>query len=505
MPSEIPPSLRRSLLAPLEAGGRAAEVERRIEEAIELGVLGDGEQLPSETELAAELGVAPVTLREALVGLRRSGLVQTRRGRGGGTFVRGSEAAQHERLLARLEARSVDQLRDLCDEHVAIAATATALAAERALPADLGRLDAHVAALERAEDERAVRAADSRFHIELAVAARSLRLTKAQVRLQADVAGLTWTLLGAERAADAAREHREILAAVRDGDAIAAARAMRSHLARETAALARRRMTLYPHDDAGAPTARGRAPSRPRMAAALEPVEQAVEAVFAFLSAARDEVLRLGADGARWDATALGGVRGALLTELRRPDALVSGVGIAFGHEAALDGPRWTWWRAGDDAPLPLLVEHDPLHPDFYDYESAAWYGVPHATRERSITGPFIDFGAADDHIFTLAVPIPGRGREAACVGVVGADVRVARLERVVVPALLALGGEATLLNGHGVVIASSDGGRLPGQMWDRRRLGQLGGLSRRWVQVDGERLLRSDRLGWGLAAAAQR
>ena len=60
----------------------------RVGQAIQLGLLTDGEQLPPETEFAAQLGVSAMTLREALAMLRQQGLVETRRGRTGGTFVR---------------------------------------------------------------------------------------------------------------------------------------------------------------------------------------------------------------------------------------------------------------------------------------------------------------------------------------------------------------------------------------------------------------------------------
>ena len=77
-----------SLIAPLAAAGRAEEVVLRVGQAIQLGLLNDGERLPPETEFAAQLGVSPMTLREALAILRQQGLVETRRGRAGGTFVR---------------------------------------------------------------------------------------------------------------------------------------------------------------------------------------------------------------------------------------------------------------------------------------------------------------------------------------------------------------------------------------------------------------------------------
>src|SRR5882762_5568563 len=87
MPKRMPSSARSALFAPLDQIGRAEAVTRRLTDAITLGLLADAEQLPSETELASQFGVATVTVREALVALRQQGLVETRRGRGGGSFV----------------------------------------------------------------------------------------------------------------------------------------------------------------------------------------------------------------------------------------------------------------------------------------------------------------------------------------------------------------------------------------------------------------------------------
>ena len=50
-------------------------------------MLRGGEQLPPERELAETFGVARVTLREAIKALRQTGLLESRRGHGGGTFV----------------------------------------------------------------------------------------------------------------------------------------------------------------------------------------------------------------------------------------------------------------------------------------------------------------------------------------------------------------------------------------------------------------------------------
>src|SRR5690606_22695367 len=64
------PVMRASLISPLNAGGRVEEVVERISRAILLGLVVDGEQLPTEVEVAHQLRVSPMTLREALAVLR---------------------------------------------------------------------------------------------------------------------------------------------------------------------------------------------------------------------------------------------------------------------------------------------------------------------------------------------------------------------------------------------------------------------------------------------------
>ena len=107
---------------------------RRLGDAIDLGLLADGEQLPGESELAAQLGVSTVTLREALMALRQQGLVTTRRGRGGGSFVTVPDGPAEDRLLARLADWSTEELRDLADHWAAVSGAAARLAAQRTEP-----------------------------------------------------------------------------------------------------------------------------------------------------------------------------------------------------------------------------------------------------------------------------------------------------------------------------------------------------------------------------------
>ena len=194
-----------SLIAPLAAHGRAEEVVLRVGQAIQLGLLTDGEQLPPEAEFAARLGVSAMTLREALAMLRQHGLVDTRRGRAGGTFVRRPTAPQLGPIRDRLRAMTTGELRDLTDEQSAVSGAAARLAATRASTVSVRRLLALADQLASAATTGARIMADSRFHIEVAIASNSERLTALEVALQATLAELLWLPVEANETAGTAR------------------------------------------------------------------------------------------------------------------------------------------------------------------------------------------------------------------------------------------------------------------------------------------------------------
>ncbi|MEU5097402.1 GntR family transcriptional regulator [Streptomyces sp. NPDC020996] len=209
---------RRAVFAPVEGRARVEAVVQRLGDAIELGLLADGEQLPGESELAGQLGVSTVTLREALMALRQQGLVTTRRGRGGGSFVSLPELPGEERLKVRLRGWSTEELRDLGDHWAALSGAAARLAAQRTDADDLAQLRRSVDELAGAEDAAARSRVYGRFHVELAAAAQSARLTREQVALQTDIGALLCLVLGDdEYREEAADRHRSVISAVQDG------------------------------------------------------------------------------------------------------------------------------------------------------------------------------------------------------------------------------------------------------------------------------------------------
>ncbi|MGW7402242.1 FadR/GntR family transcriptional regulator [Streptomyces sp. NPDC054833] len=236
---------RRAVFAPVDNRARVDTVVRRLGDAIELGLLADGEQLPGESELAGQLGVSTVTLREALMALRQQGLVTTRRGRGGGSFVSLPAVPGEERLKARLRGWSTEELRDLGDHWAALSGTAARLAAQRTEPDDLIQLRRTAAELAEAEDAPARSRMYGRFHVELAAAAQSARLTREQVALQTEVGALLCLVFGDdEYREEAADRHRSVISAVQDGAHASAGTLAERCVQESTARLIAVRLTL---------------------------------------------------------------------------------------------------------------------------------------------------------------------------------------------------------------------------------------------------------------------
>lgn len=226
-----------------DASGLADSVAQQLEMALAVGLLNDGDKLPTEIDLAAEMGVSTVTLRQALSILRSKRIIETRRGRGGGSYVRDSSVYSRDQVEHQLKTKSVDELRDLGDARASAAGSAARLAALRALPEDLHRMRKFAKEFQSAVASAAYRSADSRFHIEVGVAAQSPRLTMTIVQLQGEIAPLLWEP-NTVSADESAREHFLLLDAIEARDACSAQALAIEHCEREARVLIDRHLKL---------------------------------------------------------------------------------------------------------------------------------------------------------------------------------------------------------------------------------------------------------------------
>jgi len=222
-------ALSHTVLRPARGGNAFEQAVERLAEAIRLGVFEAGDRLPPERELAEVMQVSRMTLRDALSALRDAGLVETRRGRAGGTYV--LPAARGAARPARVAQLPDRRLLDALDFRRVVEPGAAALAASRTLDeADRARLLASLAAADGAPDDASRRVADSRLHLTIALVAGSDSLTAAVADAQVRLGELLSAIPVLRRNIEHGNEqHRAVVDAILAGDADAARAAMEEH------------------------------------------------------------------------------------------------------------------------------------------------------------------------------------------------------------------------------------------------------------------------------------
>jgi GntR family transcriptional repressor for pyruvate dehydrogenase complex len=220
----------RSVYAPVPVRNAFEVTVERLAQSIRLGVLVAGDRLPPERELAETFGVSRVTLRESIKALRDAGLVESRRGRGGGTFVvapkpRRSRSADQ---IGRSIAHSLD---DALDLRRVVEPGAAALAATRTLTAaDRGSLLRYLNEASRC-DPKVRRLADSRLHLAIAALGGSASVTAvvADVQMRLDELLRAIPVIPAN-IAHSDRQHAAIVDAILGGQADRARIEMEEHI-----------------------------------------------------------------------------------------------------------------------------------------------------------------------------------------------------------------------------------------------------------------------------------
>ncbi|MDQ7810621.1 GntR family transcriptional regulator [Amycolatopsis sp. A133] len=216
-----------ALFRPVRTGNAFEETVERLLQAIRLGVVGAGERLPSERELAERLGVSRVTLREAIRALSDAGYVESRRGRYGGTFVNDSLPAPPE-PGGKVDAVSLE---DALSLRYVLETGAAEMAAARSLsPADRQHLTGTLAEAAHADLDD-YRRKDSRLHLAIAEVTASGSLTTAMADARTRVNQLLDRIpLLPPNLEHSNAQHEAIVDAILAGDAPAARLAMAEHI-----------------------------------------------------------------------------------------------------------------------------------------------------------------------------------------------------------------------------------------------------------------------------------
>ena len=160
-----------------------------IVEAIERARLGRGDQLPSESDLATQLGISKPTLRQALRVLERAGLLTVRQGKGGGIFV-ASDLIPSDAILGAValeEGFIVDVLRGRRVLETAITEFAAAVATRD----DFDEIERSIGLLRTHLGDRAmVMRADAMFHRAVVRASHNQTLQAAMRGVVRDLAAI---------------------------------------------------------------------------------------------------------------------------------------------------------------------------------------------------------------------------------------------------------------------------------------------------------------------------
>lgn len=441
---------RQVLFGRLHTEAAAPAVVRRLRTAIGLGVLAEGEKLPRETDLARQLGVTAFALREALGVLRAEGLIRTRVGKNGGSYVAhppaGESLAGDE--LVRL---SAGELRDLGDWRTALTTHASRLAAQRGAGTAGTALENCVRGMRAATGAAEARRALGRFHVELAAAAQSMRLTRAELALHEEFDWLTQVLLQApEHRAGVADAMAAVAAAVGRGEVVRAWNASEQLVTDLVTGLARARLRMLADRHAGDRPAggRGEAELAGTVRALLDGIVELLAALGLEVGAAFDQAPRARELNTHVDRS--------ILTGLARVDDVVHGLGFMAEVSAVAETPYWMkWWQRTPDGTFDRDFSHqlDPARDDFYDYSTKDYLTRPRRSGQPGAMGPYIDHGGVDDNVVTISVPVrAGSG----FVGIMAADVRVAGLETAVAPWLAQADGVCVLLNAESRVLLSN-------------------------------------------------
>lgn len=195
--------------------------------AIRLGVLVDGDQLPPERDLAERLAVSRNTLREAIAALRESGLVQTRRGRAGGTIVTYRGQAPRE---VDTTVRHGAALEDALDFRRVVEPGAARLAATRTLSSDQRAWLRESVSAVRTATPQAHRIADSRLHLAIATLTGSPMVVEAVTRAQSALSVLLGAIPVLRRNIEHSHDqHEAIVGAILDQRPEVARDAMEEH------------------------------------------------------------------------------------------------------------------------------------------------------------------------------------------------------------------------------------------------------------------------------------
>lgn len=208
--------------------GRAS-LAQHIEEQILSGRLASGTKLPSERQLAEQMGVSRPVVREALRELTARKLVEVVPGRG--AFVREARCTDGATGMAALLRRHQTTPRELVEARTMLECEAASLAATRAEETDLAAIEDALTRFDAASGVLEQARYDLAFHLAVASAAHNpVIATMFGAITESTVEMMLRSLGDIEVARSAVPLHRAVAAAIEAREPRQARAAMADHL-----------------------------------------------------------------------------------------------------------------------------------------------------------------------------------------------------------------------------------------------------------------------------------
>jgi GntR family transcriptional regulator, transcriptional repressor for pyruvate dehydrogenase complex len=171
-----------------------AAIENLLE-GIERARLHVDDRLPTEEQLAGQLGISKPTLRQALRVLERSGLLRVRAGKGGGIFI-ASDVVPVDAISQNVAVEAEDAV-DVLRARRVLEGAVTVMAAYAGTEEDFAGMERTNDLLRRSIDDRSrVMGANAMFHRAVIRACHSKALQNAMRNLENDLAAIRDTYQG---------------------------------------------------------------------------------------------------------------------------------------------------------------------------------------------------------------------------------------------------------------------------------------------------------------------
>ena len=483
------PFARLSIFQPISEASKTDLIADRLSEAITSGLLKNGERLPGEPEMSRLFSVAPTTTREALDRLRRQGLITTRRGRDGGSFVI-SDTERNIRLLSEsLERMPTIEIKNHRALYIALISSSARIMSEEASPRErravLDAIDSLVHSLDglrhttgsdqtrSSHDDELVcftlGRQEAQIHAEIAAATQSPHMVDELVRVQGNLRHLLWLRFADSDtirflrdqysfAAHLLRTHQDQLFTRRITDIVIVGFSWLIHRQHEL-----RRMTLA--------SALGENPSlHPREALTVaHDIGDFIDGYLHLLSDWEDQLHKRSGEGIP-DRQVLASLMHDLVVDLINDNENVLGAGMVPTPDFLSDMPWQSfWWTVKDQGAQgasisPLQISSDPQSSSFYDVTSQEWWASPRTSGHAYLTGPYIDYICSNEYTLTLSAPFELDHRFA---GILGIDLSVSRTESTIESLLWHLNRAAVLVGDSSRVIASTNDHLLCGDLVD--------------------------------------